>query len=52
MGAAPPWVLTQDRRTMVSIGGGFTMLRSRPWIIRLALLAAFALAAGAGNKWG
>jgi hypothetical protein len=27
-------------------------LRSRLWVYRLALLAALALAAGAGNKWG
>jgi hypothetical protein len=27
-------------------------LRSRQWIYRLAVLAALALAAGAGNKWG
>jgi hypothetical protein len=27
-------------------------LRSRSWFLRLALLAAFAVAAGAGTKWG
>jgi hypothetical protein len=27
-------------------------LRSRSWVIRLALLGAFVLAAGAGTKWG
>jgi hypothetical protein len=28
------------------------LLRSRPWMYRLVLLAALALAAGAGSKWG
>jgi hypothetical protein len=27
-------------------------LRQRSWVIRLVLLAAFVLAAGAGTKWG
>jgi hypothetical protein len=28
------------------------MLKSRTWVVRIALLAAIVLAAGAGNKWG
>jgi hypothetical protein len=28
------------------------MLKSRTWAVRIALLAAIVLAAGAGNKWG
>jgi hypothetical protein len=33
------------------IDQGGTMLRLRTWAFRYALLAAFALAAGAGMKW-
>jgi hypothetical protein len=34
------------------IDGKDPMVRMRHWAFRLALLAAIALAAGAGNKWG